>query len=171
MQGAGISETAFYRWLQCGAMAKSGKFRKFYQSLKESPIGSNQPRLRRRDLDVWVVVTAKSGRFLEFFLETLKRPGRMSRTSPSSNGPRPERVPTGMRRHADAGAPSDRSDLKPPWLTASGQTAILLHFRGGEGDSKLLDCPPPMSPGGLSGLPPISCEPFKNDTRYSVLLR
>ena len=82
-----------------------------------------------------VVVTAKSGRFLEFFLETLKRPGRMSRTPPSSNGPQPEGVPTGMRRHADAGAPSDRSDLKPPWLTASGQTAILLHFRGGEGDS------------------------------------
>ena len=55
----------------------------------------------------------------------------MSRTSPSSNGPRPERVPTGMRRHADAGAPSDRSDLKPPWLTASVQTAILLHSGGG----------------------------------------
>ena len=35
-----------------------------------------------------VGVTAKSGRFLEF-LETLKRPVRMSRTSPSSNGPRP----------------------------------------------------------------------------------
>ncbi len=26
---------------------------------------------------------------------------------------------------------SDRSDLKPPWLTASGQTAILLHSGGG----------------------------------------
>ena len=37
-----------------------------------------------------------------------------------------------MRRHADAGAASDRSDLKPPWLTASGQTTILLHS-GGEG--------------------------------------
>ena len=78
-----------------------------------------------------VVETAKSGRFLEF-LESLKRPERssISRTSSSSNGPRPERVSTGMRHHADTGAPSDRSDLKPSWLTASGQTAILLHFRG-----------------------------------------
>ena len=75
--------------------------------------------------------TAKSGRFLEF-LESLKRPGRssMSRTSPSSNGPRPERVPTGMRYHADAGVASDRSNLKPPWLTASGQTTIFLHPPG-----------------------------------------
>ena len=28
--------------------------------------------------------------------------------------PHPERVATGMRHHADAGAASDRSDLKPP---------------------------------------------------------
>ena len=75
---AGIRETTFCHWLQCGE-------------------------------------TAKSGRFMEF-LESLKRPGRssMSRTSPSSNGPRPERVPTGMRYHADAGVASDRSDLKSP---------------------------------------------------------
>ena len=30
-----------------------------------------------------------------------------------------------------AATTSDRSDLKPPWLTASGQTAILLHSGGG----------------------------------------
>ena len=29
-----------------------------------------------------------------------------------------------------AATASDRSDLKPPWLTASGQTAILLHSGG-----------------------------------------
>ena len=30
-----------------------------------------------------------------------------------------------------AATASDRLDLKPPWLTASGQTAILLHSGGG----------------------------------------
>ena len=129
LEGAGISKTIFYRWLQWGATAKSGKFREFCQSLKEMPShdGSRYP----PGIACRVVETAKSGRFLEF-LESLKRPERssMSRTSSSSNGPRPERVSTGMRHHADTGAPSDRSDLKPSWLTASGQTAKLLHFRG-----------------------------------------
>ena len=82
----GISETAFYRWLQCGAMTKSGKFREFYQSLKESPShdGSRYP----PGIACRVVVTAKSGRFLEFFLETLKR---LLEAGPDGSGHRPQK--------------------------------------------------------------------------------
>ena len=69
----------------------------------------------------WLQVreTAKSGRFMEFS-ESLKKAGVELDVSNLAV----------IQRAATA---SDRSDLKPPWLTASGQTTILLHSGGGSG--------------------------------------
>ena len=94
----------------------------------------------------------KADVFKEAF-RVLKRGGRLAIADIVATAPLPDEVKQDLELYAgcvagaalidesglileDVGAASDRSDLKPPWLTASGQTAIFLHSWGGGNRSK-----------------------------------
>ena len=58
-QLAGIGETTFYRWKQAGEKAKSGKYREFWESLKEANVAARAVHLKN------IMSAAMGGRSVE----------------------------------------------------------------------------------------------------------